>query len=393
MASHSASASMSAHASASGPPLSHRNNIKRRSPSQPHLPSYLSLHSKSASEPPSIPLRISSIPVNSRPPKLSLHNDPSYSTLKSVRSATEDGDLPFSNFQTTTGFGALQKQSSSLRTNKELPLPPLSRDEELRTHRKVKSNNNSPEQDSMPMFHAKILPGHLPSKSGTKDGQEFIDRDIAHPGIAELPATSPVLLHRGKGHSRFHSASTSASLSYPHRGPDFATLPSCMGAKSLANGSSALQSIANTNGSQKTDNLLLAHNRAQVSQAPSSHATSAKTLPETKCNGVKSNTSAPLPKGTRKSSLPTARKPAKSTDHPTQHSPSIDGSDKAPGQNGRSFVATQPSSSDRPVVMSRRQRDKDRKKRSKAKIITEHIDIIKDEFWEKRPWILTGKAG
>jgi hypothetical protein len=47
----------------------------------------------------------------------------------------------------------------------------------------------------------------------------------------------------------------------------------------------------------------------------------------------------------------------------------------------------------RPVQLSRTQRDKDRKKRSKAKVMIEHVDIIKDEFWEKRPWILSGKIG
>ena len=47
----------------------------------------------------------------------------------------------------------------------------------------------------------------------------------------------------------------------------------------------------------------------------------------------------------------------------------------------------------RPVQMSRTQKDKDRKKRSKAKVLMEHVDIIRDEFWEKRPWILSGKAG
>jgi tRNA(His) guanylyltransferase len=47
----------------------------------------------------------------------------------------------------------------------------------------------------------------------------------------------------------------------------------------------------------------------------------------------------------------------------------------------------------RPTQMSRTQKDKDRKKRSKARIITEHVDLIKDDFWEKRPWILSGKTG
>lgn len=51
------------------------------------------------------------------------------------------------------------------------------------------------------------------------------------------------------------------------------------------------------------------------------------------------------------------------------------------------------SSSGRPAQMSRTQKEKDRKKRNKAKIITEHVDLIKDDFWEKRPWILSGQTG
>jgi tRNA(His) guanylyltransferase len=42
--------------------------------------------------------------------------------------------------------------------------------------------------------------------------------------------------------------------------------------------------------------------------------------------------------------------------------------------------------------MSKTQKEKMRKARQKVKIVVEHVDIIKDEFWEKRPWILGGKA-
>jgi tRNA(His) guanylyltransferase len=48
---------------------------------------------------------------------------------------------------------------------------------------------------------------------------------------------------------------------------------------------------------------------------------------------------------------------------------------------------------DRPVQMSKTQKEKDRKKRGKAKIVIEHVDIIGDKFWERRPWILSGRAG
>ncbi|KAJ5488177.1 hypothetical protein N7453_011631 [Penicillium expansum] len=42
---------------------------------------------------------------------------------------------------------------------------------------------------------------------------------------------------------------------------------------------------------------------------------------------------------------------------------------------------------------SRSQQDKIRKLRRKAQVVIDHVDIIKDEFWEKRPWILSGNPG
>jgi tRNA(His) guanylyltransferase len=42
---------------------------------------------------------------------------------------------------------------------------------------------------------------------------------------------------------------------------------------------------------------------------------------------------------------------------------------------------------------SRSQQEKLRKLRRKAQVVVDHVDIIKDEFWERRPWILSGKPG
>ncbi|KAK6949259.1 Glucose-responsive transcription factor [Daldinia eschscholtzii] len=42
---------------------------------------------------------------------------------------------------------------------------------------------------------------------------------------------------------------------------------------------------------------------------------------------------------------------------------------------------------------SKTQKDKDRKQRAKAKVVVDHVDIIKDDFWERRPWILSNKPG
>ncbi|KAK6338819.1 tRNA-His guanylyltransferase, variant 2 [Orbilia brochopaga] len=42
---------------------------------------------------------------------------------------------------------------------------------------------------------------------------------------------------------------------------------------------------------------------------------------------------------------------------------------------------------------SRSQQKREAKKLAKAEIVIEHVDIIKDEFWEKRPWIVHWTLG
>jgi len=46
-----------------------------------------------------------------------------------------------------------------------------------------------------------------------------------------------------------------------------------------------------------------------------------------------------------------------------------------------------------PVTTSKKQAEKDKKLRNKARIVVEHLDIIKDDFWDRRPWILSNKPG
>jgi tRNA(His) guanylyltransferase len=43
--------------------------------------------------------------------------------------------------------------------------------------------------------------------------------------------------------------------------------------------------------------------------------------------------------------------------------------------------------------VSKTQEEKDRKRKNKARITIQHVDIIKDEFWERRPWLLSNKPG
>lgn len=42
---------------------------------------------------------------------------------------------------------------------------------------------------------------------------------------------------------------------------------------------------------------------------------------------------------------------------------------------------------------SRSQQDRLKKLRRKAQVVIDHVDIIKDDFWERRPWILSNKPG
>ncbi|KAL1953337.1 hypothetical protein VTO42DRAFT_2991 [Malbranchea cinnamomea] len=43
--------------------------------------------------------------------------------------------------------------------------------------------------------------------------------------------------------------------------------------------------------------------------------------------------------------------------------------------------------------LSKTQAAKRKKLQKKANIVVAHIDIIKDEFWDRRPWLLSGKPG
>ena len=45
------------------------------------------------------------------------------------------------------------------------------------------------------------------------------------------------------------------------------------------------------------------------------------------------------------------------------------------------------------VTQSKTQAENDKKRRAKARIVVEHLDVIKDEFWDSRPWLLSNKPG
>ena len=45
------------------------------------------------------------------------------------------------------------------------------------------------------------------------------------------------------------------------------------------------------------------------------------------------------------------------------------------------------------VTLSKTQAEKDKKRRTKAMIMSQHVDIVKDEFWQRRPWLISDKPG
>lgn len=52
---------------------------------------------------------------------------------------------------------------------------------------------------------------------------------------------------------------------------------------------------------------------------------------------------------------------------------------------------SQQSSTSIPNKKSKSQLEKEKKKAKKARVVVEHVDIIQDEFWVRRPWILNDR--
>ncbi|KAF9692194.1 hypothetical protein EKO04_010175 [Ascochyta lentis] len=282
--SHSASASMSV----SGPL---QPNLKHRSPSLSQIHTYLA-SSNQAPGPPSIPLRISSIPANTKPRKLSLQNFRSTSNLKAI------GGDERENRAYSQGSITPSRASPPLNTNKELPSPPVG-------ERRVVSD---------------------PDK---RDGNGRCQDD--HPGIAELPATSV-------RHFRQQSHPVSPAAEWGSYAQLYDKLQSSV---------PSARSAAETEGQSILSSRDAARSRSGAPDKSNARSDTQKSKDVLKSSSTKKDV----------------------------------------------VLAGKEASGGRPTHMSRTQKEKDRKKRSKAKILTEHVDLIKDEFWEKRPWILSGKTG
>lgn len=59
---------------------------------------------------------------------------------------------------------------------------------------------------------------------------------------------------------------------------------------------------------------------------------------------------------------------------------------KLPITPGTKNASTSKSATDRAV--SKTQAERERKRRMRAAVVVEHVDVIKNDFWTKRPWIL-----
>jgi tRNA(His) guanylyltransferase len=62
-------------------------------------------------------------------------------------------------------------------------------------------------------------------------------------------------------------------------------------------------------------------------------------------------------------------------------------------KNAESRLVEKVPGEDLSVAMSRSQLEKERKRKMKAEIVVEHVDLIQRDFWEARPYILAGKRG
>lgn len=378
--SHSASASLTM----TGQPQTGRT-IKRRSPSQPHLPTYL-LSGNSPPVPPTIPLRISSIPMNNKPRKLSLPVHRSTSTLKQDRPYSEEKENYAS--PQISGSTTPRRISPSLQTNKELPSPPLSQEEELRTREKVRANS------------PKEAPDITSSRDRTstdvstrRQDQQWSVLGVLHPGIAELPASPSV--QDMNNHSQPSSVQVSSTLHYPHHTPDIQALTAATAASTPKSQPfptsqpfpSSFPILSTQIPTGKLEDVI-------TPTPPLKDAIHAKKRGASAEYEALSTTGPPHPGGDIAQQLPSVQARLHAPLHHDEHS-RFESGDR-PGGKAKNRAKNKPrqvqEQHGRAVELSKTQREKERKKRSKARVVMEHVDVIKDEFWEKRPWILSGKT-
>ncbi|KAJ4292825.1 tRNA-His guanylyltransferase [Kalmusia sp. IMI 367209] len=307
--SHSASASLSARPpNAAAPPY---RPSPKRSPSMSVLD--LGLANRA---PPQIPLRISSIPVNASPRKLSLPSQKSYALLRQEAEATNNSGASGSALSNTAAHrgpgGRPRTPPQPLMTMKELPSPPTGYDDST-IRSSVMGSEPQPWSASPP-----------PTRGS---GHGVMESLIVNPVIPPSPPSASVHSHERERDrtADMGGRATPSSYSFP---------------------------------------------------APPPHASSREQF-------ARFDWSSP-PSRTSTADAATKEADARGQSKKAKKVLGVDDATWTPGLHGNEG---------RPVQMSKTAREKERKKRGKARIVTEHVDIIGDGFWERRGWILSGRAG
>jgi hypothetical protein len=430
--SHSANASLST----SRPPPTWANTTK---PSPKRSPSMSTLDFG----PPQIPLRISSIPLDAAPRKLSLPSQKSYSMLRAEEKENAHQHHGNANGNFTVG-------------NTTFPTTPTHRKQLTPPHLKTMKELPSPPADDVATRHA-VMGSEPPkwSTSPTPTRQANIDRFITNPVIptSSSPPIPPRNRPRGCSHSRLNSA------------PPTTTAFTALGSHPLtpAHGDDA-QGAAKEHKSvydeekeqrERQDRIRFAHfdwsptllspaapsspdrHQQEHINAPSSdHMATAITtttsraitpllppLPRSQSSPSTHHPQqilVPLPPPKSPTKIPTEQRTQLTTAKPRQQTLfnaglAEDGSWAAPAceaiDKTSHITKNQPKSKPKqskkhdeeygigagsqgtPMEMSKTQREKEKKKKRKAKVVVEHVDLIKDGFWERRPWILSGRVG
>ncbi|KAJ5020581.1 tRNAHis guanylyltransferase-domain-containing protein [Bipolaris maydis] len=301
--SHSASASLTT----AQLPQDQHPGLKRRSPSQPSLPTYFDTAARSQTGPPFIPLRMSSIPANNKPRKLSLPVHRSSSTLRATRGTDEKESGASPNEAVST---PLRRVSPPMQKNKALPSPPMSAEEETRTREKVMASSPKHDWNNYSMvYNAAEQPIRRASGSESQAGRAWTSEQAPHPGIPNSRHLNPTPTlrlqhHKIPPHIRVPPI--------PHPTPDMHTLIS---------------------------------------------STAAPSPPKSQPYATTQPFPAATPPCPPHQSPPALTKPKNKDTTP-----------ESKRKEGKRGTTTSGGDEGRPVNMSRSQRDKDRKKRSKAAI-------------------------
>lgn len=346
------------------------SDVPRQSPSRPttlkHRSPSLSILEGGA--PPKIPLRISSIPLDSAPRKLSLQSQRSFA----------NGNGQRSNNTTNHNLSA----SVPTMSPSQNPRSPLYTLQPLQTWKQLPPAppESSPDSPTLPDRHRHSMPPSplFPSLTESTNPTSPTERQYVH---------SPTTLRRERScsHTRIGSAPVLSSFEFeispsstavaPNRyddGIDGGVRVNDRDVADVDNVSSSFpippKSKQRESSAHITSTMKPLHHQ-QHQHRPSPSPQPPQLL---------------LQKHNPTSTI-TATAPSKSKSKPKP---------KSKPTNGNTNETEQLGTDGRPLIpMSKTARDKERKKKSKARIVIEHVDLIKDEFWERRPWILRGTAG